>query len=152
MFSGLRVTSRLALLHDFIQLFRRMALLYVAMFLPEQPWLQLMTLLCCSLLKLTYLSYVRPFESILQARVHVMNELIMLLVAYLVTCVAIYLDSSTEIGAMIMYIIWASWLSNGLVLVYLITTEVYYKLRRLYLRHKAKHQATKLSKPTEKSD
>ena len=81
-----------------------------------------------------------------------MNELIMLLVAYLVTCVAIYLDSSTEIGATIMYLIWASWLSNGLVLVYLITTEVYYKLRRLYLRHKAKHQASKPSKPTEKSD
>ena len=107
-----------------------------------------MTILCSSLLELTYLSYVRPFESILQARVHVMNELIMLLVAYLVTCVAIYLDSSTEIGAMIMYLIWASWLSNGLVLLYLIVTEVYQKLRRLYLRHKAKYQATKPPKPT----
>ena len=52
-----------------------------------------MTILCSSLLELTYLSYVRPFESKLQARVHVMNESIMLLVAYLVTCVAIYLDT-----------------------------------------------------------
>ena len=78
-----------------------------------------------------------------------MNESIMLLVAYLVTCVAIYLDTSTEIGLMIMYLIYASWLSNGIVLVYLMTTEVYQKLRRLYLRHKAKHQTTKSSKLTD---
>ena len=78
-----------------------------------------------------------------------MNESIMLLVAYLVTCVAIYLYTSTEIGLMIMYLIYASWLSNGIVLVYLMTTEVYQKLRRLYLRHKAKHQTTKLSKLTD---
>ena len=52
--------------------------------------------------------------------------------------VAVYQDSSTEIGNIIMKLIWSAWLINGLTLVYLILIEVFKKLRRLYLRKKAK--------------
>lgn len=135
---GLRVTSRLALLQNLLLIIRRMALLYVAMFLPDLLWLQLLTLLCSSLLQLAYLFYVKPFESKFHDRLNKINEFIMLLVVYHVICVAVFQDSSFEagyiIGLFIVKLIWTSWLVNGLVVVYLVVAEIYKKLRRVYLK------------------
>ena len=125
-----------------------MALLYVAMFLPDLLWLQLLTLLCSSLLQLTYLFYVKPFESKFHDRLNKINEFIMLLVVYHITCVAIFMDSSIEagyiIGLFIVKLIWTSWLVNGMVVVYLVGNEVYRKLRRVYLK-RVKAKKTKCS-------
>ena len=136
--SGLRRFSRLALFQNFLLIVRRMTLLYMAMFLPDKLWLQLIALLCCSLFTLNYQAYVRPFESYFFQILNKSNEEIMLQVVYLVTCVAAFPDSSTEIGAIIVFYIFCSWLINGLVVLGLVINEIYRKLRRLYLSLKTK--------------
>ena len=71
----------------------------------------------------------------------------MLTIIYFLICVASFQDSSNEIGDMIAKVIWASWVINGLAVIYLIITEVYSKLRRCFLRRKAKKlQKLKLNK------
>ena len=120
-----------------------MLLLYVAMFLPEKLSYQLMTFLLSSLVALGYLLYVRPFTSSFENHINVANESVMLFVVYLLTCVASFPLSSTEIGTLIVKVIWASWALNGIVVLYLIADAIYSKLRRLYLLRKAKKQRTK---------
>ena len=110
-----------------------------------------MSFLCSSLLSLSYHLYVRPFESKVEDRLNIINEAIMLFVVYLVTCVAVYQDSSTDIGAIIVKFIWASWIINGLMVVYLVITEVYRKLRGIYLRRKMAKKSLKIPKSPPKS-
>ena len=139
LYSGFRDTSRLALMQNILLIVRRMALLYVAMFLPDKLFLQLITFLISSLLAISYNLHVRPFVSKFERRINLVNEYIMLTVIYFLICVASFQDSSHEIGEMIVKVIWVSWVINGLVVLYLIVTEVYAKLRRCFLRRKARN-------------
>lgn len=139
LYSGFRDTSRLALMQNILLIARRMALLYVAMFLPDKLFLQLITFLISSLLAISYNLYVRPFVSEFEGRINLVNEFIILTVTYFLICVASFQDSSNETGEMIVGVIWLSWVVNGLVVLYLSITEVYSKLRRCFLRRKAKN-------------
>ena len=69
--------------------------------------------------------------------VQVTNELIMLLVIYMLVSVASFPDSSGEIDTGIVIFIWFSWALNGIITLYLIAVEIYSKARRFYLRRKA---------------
>ena len=89
----MRGTARLALLQYFWLLFRRIAILYVSMFLVDYLFAQLMTFLCSSLISLMYLVYELPFVSKFENRLNITNESILLIVTYLLTCVASFQDS-----------------------------------------------------------
>ena len=149
LYSGLRDTSYLALFQNILLIVRRMTLLYVAMFLPDMLLQQLITFLVSSLVALNYSLNVRLFESKSEDRLNIVNETTMLLIVYLLICVASFQASSTDIGTMICWVIWASWSTNGLVAVYLTGLETYSKLRRCFHRRRNK-QSLQLKQVTKR--
>ena len=132
--TGMRHNSQFSLYHDFMINIRRMLLLYLAMFLPTWLTLNVMTFLVTCLISLIYLLNFKPFESPQENKIRIFNELILLLVAYLVKSVAAFENGSEQAGLFIVYIIWFSLGVNLIVVVYSLLCEVYLNLRRLYLR------------------
>ena len=69
---------------NFFMMFRRLVLLYVAMFLESYAWLQIIVFTSFSLSSNFYLAYTMPYKERLTNRISLFNELDTLLISYLV--------------------------------------------------------------------
>ena len=74
LYAGMRKTSLLSLLSNFFTMVRRLILLYIAMFMEEQSWLQVGMFTMLSFASLVYLGYTRPYKSRQQNRLNIFNE------------------------------------------------------------------------------
>ena len=82
--SGLRKDSSLSLAINFFTMARRLVLLYVAMFVAQYAWLQIMVFMAFSLVSSLHLVYTWPFKKRAENQMSIFNEIAMLLVSYLV--------------------------------------------------------------------
>ena len=81
---GLRHNSRAAMFNNLMVYIRRFSLLYLAMFLVGHPWIQVLSFMLQNLISLAWLMAVRPYETMFNNYLNIFNELISLLVAYLI--------------------------------------------------------------------
>ena len=82
LFDGLRAHSSAALAFNLIHVLRRVALVLIAMYVGDQPWIQTILFIAISEYACVYLWEVRPFESTTQNRVEIANEVLILILGY----------------------------------------------------------------------
>ena len=80
----LRKDSKFALMNNFIIMMRRLTLLYMAMFIFEMAWLQIMVYLILNLLMLGFLVMVRPYKEEFNNNLNIFNSLVGILVVYFI--------------------------------------------------------------------
>ena len=139
MIEGLKRSSRFALLYEFLLVTRRIVLLYMAMFVREKAWLHIMVFMATNLLFLIYLGALRPFIVPLSNQWQILNEITCILIAYFVACVndpAFGPERNTVMGEIIVYILYASWGVNFLLVLLITAKETSLKCKRLYNRSK----------------
>lgn len=133
----MKQTSRFALLNEFLLVFRRIILLYTAMFVRERAWLHVSLYLLTNLVFLVHLFAIRPFKEPLNNYWHIFNELTSLLIAYIIACIN---DprygpvANLEMGEMIVKCLFISWGINFLLVLYITVLEARLKLKRIYNR------------------
>ena len=82
LYSGLSKASRLSLMFTFFQLIRRLSLLYVAMFMQELSFVQVVIFVLLSYISLIYLTVIVPYKSSYENSINILNETITLYVSY----------------------------------------------------------------------
>ena len=81
---NLRKDSKMSLLNNFIIICRRLLLLYMAMFIFEMAWLQIMVFLILNFIMLNFLVLVRPYKESLNNNLNIFNSAISILVVYFI--------------------------------------------------------------------
>ena len=81
-FKGVRKSSRMSLMIKFFFMARRLANLYVYMFMSEHPGLQVIIFMALSLISLMYLVSFKPYKKRVNNYLFILNEIITLFVAY----------------------------------------------------------------------
>ena len=71
---GLDLSKRSVILFNLIFIVRRLVMCYVAVFLDEYPWLQIIIFVVTSQLNLLYLAYAAPFDSYQRHFTEQLNE------------------------------------------------------------------------------
>jgi len=113
---------------------RRLLLLYVAMYLQEFGYLQMMLFTVSSLLGLVYLAVAKPFVGKSDNRINIFNEFIVLMASYGITCEASFTDSSEQIGQYLVYIIVGSCSINFVIIMLRLLQEAYLKAKSAFTR------------------
>ena len=85
--SDLRKDSRVAMFSSFFILIRRLTLLYMAMFVHEMQWLQVMTFMAQNLISVCFLIIVMPYEDKKNNYLNIFNEVLSVLVSYFIIVV-----------------------------------------------------------------
>ena len=140
---NLRKDSKLSLLNNLIIMVRRLLLLYMAMFIYEMAWLQIMVFLILNFIMLMFLVLVRPYKEKLNNNLNTFNSAISILVVYFIMQIngaSYYIDQKILIGQLIGNTIYISWVCNGLIILSAAFLELRFKLRKRYyenLRKKA---------------
>ena len=73
-----------ALLGNFLILIRRLSLLYMAMFILDQAWLNVMFFMLQSLFFLIFVIIFRPYEEEFNNRLNMVNEAFSLFICYFI--------------------------------------------------------------------
>ena len=82
--SGLRKSSSLYMINNFMILVRRLMLLYSAMYMQEHAWFQVVLFAFLSLLYLAYLTFTWPFKNMQENLMLIFNVYFTLTISYLV--------------------------------------------------------------------
>ena len=133
MIGGLKRTSRLTLLNEFLLIGRRISLLYVAMFIFQNAWLHICLYMFSNLLFLTYLVGLEPFESSFLNRLRIFNECTSLIIAYLIAMVNDLRygpETNVKIGELMIYTLFASWTINLVIVVLFSLKSIYLWCKR----------------------
>jgi deoxyribodipyrimidine photolyase-like uncharacterized protein len=84
---NLRRNSNLALFNIVFLNIRRLTMLYLAMFVTEMPWVQVISFTLMNLLAVAYLLHTKPFEDSFTNILNLGNELSSLFVSYCVMAI-----------------------------------------------------------------
>ena len=136
--SDLRQDSSAALFSTLIITIRRCSLLYMAMFVVNRQWLHVLTFMVINDFSLAYIVSVKPFESDSANNLGIFNEVIAVCISYFILQVnnPVYgPEDRVEIGKFIVYIIYAAYAGNGLVITLLSVREIYAKILSYYRRN-----------------
>lgn len=82
--SDLRQDSSAAFLNTVIISVRRCTLLYMAMYVVGQQWLQVLLFMSMNVISLTYIVAVQPFENFKMNVLSTLNEFFALLISYFI--------------------------------------------------------------------
>ena len=106
----------------FFHLSRRLAFVFVAVYLSSEPFLQILSYLLQSLLMACYLAAKTPFVDPLTCKIELMNEFVILLVGYhmitLMSTNGINADIREKIGMSLISLIGAMFTANSLKYIY----------------------------------
>ena len=121
LYEGLRKNSRFSLMINFFVILRRLLLLYIAMFLAQYSWAQVIMFMTMSLVSLAYVGYEHPYKSRRENRVLMFNEAIILAVAYMIMVLNGLCRWSSQYqstGELICYILYFNWCVNALIMLH----------------------------------
>ena len=83
LYRGKNRASKLALLSNLFMIVRRLVPVYVAMFLAEYPWLQVVIFAEVGLVYIIYLGFAKPYNSFTRNTLNLLNEGFISLVVYM---------------------------------------------------------------------
>ena len=116
---------------------RRVTLLYMAMFILDKGWLQVLVFMSQNLLSTVFVLQVMPYEEPSNNLLNVFNECISLLISYYI---AQNNDSKydpivkNEIGLRIQETLYFSWSCNFIFIMFMILRDIYQSLRKFYYK------------------
>ena len=119
----MRKESILALLNNSFLLLRRMTLLFLAMFVLEMQWLQVLVFMSLNVVSLVYIFSVWPFKDKSNNYLNIFNEFVNLVCSYWITQINDLRYeplSAYSIGEKVQYTLYFSWSCNFIFIFYLI--------------------------------
>ena len=128
----------------FVSVLRRVSLVYIAMFLGGQPWLQMIIFVYISCMQLFYLSYELPYDSRATNRIEIMNESIILVCGYYSMCLIgltagpIGPSKNQWIGEFMNWTIRVMLLINGVYIIFCILKAVILSFQKSFKKYKTK--------------
>jgi len=125
---NMRPDSLLATFNNTFITVRRLLMLYMAMFIIGQQWLQVLTFMTMNVLSMCYLLIAFPFDSKLMNFLSLFNEASALVISYFIAQINdMKYDPKTAvvIGDYIIYSIYTSWAINGLIIFSVALNENY---------------------------
>ena len=109
-------------MNNFLVILRRLALLYIAMFLENQSWFQVILFTFFSVAFIIYLCYARPMNSRFKNNLSLFNEGITCIVAYLIMVLNGLCNQAAQyqhVGTFIVRILYVCWAVNALIILIL---------------------------------
>ena len=134
---------------NFFVMIRRLVLLYMAMFVAQYSWLQVMTFSLLSLLYIAYLGYTHPHKSRKENRLGLFNEQITCIVSYEVIVLTGLCNEATQyqsVGDLIVWTLYVCWGVNGVIIGISMIIELRRLLRRWYRKIKNRFCKSNISK------
>ena len=133
----LRKDSRFAMFSSLFINIRRVTLLYMAMFILNRGWLQVLVFMSQNLFSTIFLLLVMPYEETFNNYLNIFNECISLLISYYITQNNdLRYDPmvKNEIGQRIKETLYFSWSCNFIFIMFMVLRQVFQKLRRYYYK------------------
>ncbi len=93
-YSGIKIDDKAALLYNVFYMLRRLWIAFLVTFIKHDSYLQVILFMLHSVLMLTYIGYVKPFELPLLNKLEIFNELSILSATYHLTCFTGFVDDA----------------------------------------------------------
>ena len=122
----------------FFELIRRLTLLYVAMFMQELSYIQVIIFVLLSYISLIYLTLIMPYKSSYENYINLFNETITLFVSYHVKALIGISNSAeqfTQIGAFIAWTLYLCWSINIAIILTISLIQLRNSIRKCYKKH-----------------
>jgi len=133
---GLRLDRRGATCGNFLIILRRCTMLVMAMFVLDHPWLHLQVFIVLTLIAISFVVAVKPYETRSKNNLDLFNEVTGLLVSYVILVLqskGYDPEQLYELGYVAVYILYASGAVNLLVILAVTATSACGKARKYFL-------------------
>ena len=117
--SDFRKDSILAMLSNFLILVRRLSLLYMAMFILDKSWLNILFFMAQTLFFLVFVILVRPYKEDFNNNLNIFNESCSLIICYFILQMngnSYTPEMQVAVGTILVQAIYTSWLCNGIII------------------------------------